>query len=32
VKPKPGASAAKKIDTKPKEETNEDDGWGDAWD
>ncbi|KAJ5995502.1 hypothetical protein N7481_002479 [Penicillium waksmanii] len=26
------AAPAKKIDTKPKEDVNEDDGWGDAWD
>jgi SCY1-like protein 1 len=30
---KPRAAApAKKIDTKPKENVDEDDGWGDAWD
>jgi len=32
AKPKPAATSAKKIDTKPKEEANGDDGWGDAWD
>ncbi|KAJ5379337.1 hypothetical protein N7509_012456 [Penicillium cosmopolitanum] len=26
------AAPAKKIDTKPKEDVDEDDGWGDAWD
>jgi SCY1-like protein 1 len=31
IKPKP-AAPAKKIDRKPKEESLEDDGWGDAWD
>jgi SCY1-like protein 1 len=31
VKPK-HAATTKKIETKPKEETAEDDGWGDAWD
>lgn len=29
---KPKVLAAKKIDTKPKDEGGEDDGWGDAWD
>ena len=31
AKPKVAAAPAKKIDTKPKNE-EEDDGWGDAWD
>ncbi len=31
AKPKVAAAPAKKIDTKPKDE-EEDDGWGDAWD
>lgn len=32
IKPKAPLQSAKKIDTKPKDEPLDDDGWGDAWD